>query len=55
MKFATAAALVAACAQAEPNVQFEDGFRMKATTVRSDKGGLIDVIHDQSFKLDTGN
>ena len=47
MKFTTAAALVATTAMAEPNTKFEDGFRMRATTVRSDKGGLVDVLHDE--------
>ena len=28
---------------------------MRAEQVRADKGGLADVIHDTSFKLDRGN
>ena len=56
MKFATAAALMAATALGDgPNTQLKDGFRMQATTFRSDKGGLVDVIHDDQFTLDTGN
>ena len=56
MKFATAAALMAATALGDgPNTQLKDGFRMQATTFRSDKGGLVDVIHDDQFTIDTGN
>ena len=33
----------------------EDGIRMSADMMRSEQGGLADVIHDSSFRLDNGN
>ena len=60
MKFASAlvlgtASLSEAFAKREPNQEMDGGIRMAAERVRSEQGGLVDVIHDQSFKLDNSN
>ena len=56
LKF-TSSLLMGFFVNASPNFQFEDSgtVRMRAEQVRADKGGLADVIHDTSFKLEKGN
>ena len=50
------AAMSAASYSSGPNQAFDNGtIRMKANHIRSDKGGLADVMADASFKLDDGN
>ena len=40
----------------QPNTAFDNGtIRMGANHVRSEKGGLADVLADTRFKLDDGN
>ena len=56
LKF-TSSLLLGFFVNASQNHHFEDSgtIRMRAEQVRADKGGLADVIHDTSFKLDRGN
>ena len=49
MKFCTAAILSCMASAGDGT------FRMKANSIRAEKGGLADVMHDTSFKLDNGN
>ena len=56
MKFASALVLGITTATANPNVQMDNGtLRMKAEPIRSEKGGLADVLRNPDFKLDSGN
>ena len=56
-KFSSAALLgYLANATYQPNEDLGNGtIRMSAESVRSDKGGLADVLADTRFKLDDGN
>ena len=56
LKF-TSSLLMGFFVNASPNFHFEDSgtVRMRADPVRAQNGGLADVIHDTSFKLEKGN
>ena len=46
----------AAFHETQPNQAFDNGtVRMHANHIRSEKGGLADVMADTNFKLDDGN
>ena len=46
----------AAFRDSQPNQAFDNGtVRMHAEHIRSEKGGLADVMADTNFKLDDGN
>ena len=55
MKFSTALVLVS-IVQAMPNFEVGKGtLRMGASSVRTEKGGLADVVRDTQFKLPAAN
>ena len=57
MKFSIGAVVASmAAATYQPNKEFDNGtIRMRAEHIRSEKGGLADVLADTHFKLDDGN